>query len=174
MQLPACRGCATKSGCDAFRKGPAGRPLSFREKIMARLPLMNNPFFLGFDHLESLLDSVAKASSDGYPPYNIEHLDDRSLRISLALAGFKPDDISVTVEDHQLTIQGRQEEGESKRAYLHRGIAARQFIRKFVLAEGMEVGEAYLDEGLLHIELTRPEPQHKLRTIEIKAGPPAR
>ncbi len=138
---------------------------------MPRLSPLNSPFLLGFDRLERLLDSVAKTSSNGYPPYNIEHLGDREMRISLAVAGFSPEDLEISHEDNQLTIQGRQgDEGES-RTYLHRGIAGRQFVRKFVLAEGMEVGEAYLDNGLLHVELARPEREHRVRTIAVKSGP---
>lgn len=138
---------------------------------MPRLSPLNSPFFLGFDRLERLLDSVAKTSSNGYPPYNIEHLGDREMRISLAVAGFSPEDLEISLEDNQLTIQGRQSDDAESRTYLHRGIAARQFVRKFVLAEGMEVGEAYLDNGLLHVELARPEREHRVRTIAVKSGP---
>lgn len=138
---------------------------------MPHLSSLNSPFLLGFDRLERLLDSVAKTSSNGYPPYNIEHLGDREMRISLAVAGFSPQELEVSLEDNQLTIQGRQNDDQESRTYLHRGIAGRQFVRKFVLAEGMEVGEAYLDNGLLHVELARPEREHRVRTIAVKSGP---
>ncbi len=138
---------------------------------MPRLSPLNSTFLLGFDRLERLLDSVAKTSSNGYPPYNIEHLGDREMRISLAVAGFSPQDLEISLEDNELTIQGRQGDDGESRTYLHRGIAGRQFVRKFVLAEGMEVGEAYLDNGLLHVELARPEREHRVRTIAVKSGP---
>lgn len=132
--------------------------------------LLNHPYLLGFDQLERVLDTVSKSTSDGYPPYNIEHIDDQVLRISLAVAGFTENDLEVTVEDNQLTIRGKQADNDD-RAYLHRGIAARQFQRKFVLAEGMEVIGAHLDNGLLHIDLKRPEPESRTRRIDVKSGP---
>ena len=154
---------------------------------MARMTQFNSPFLLGFDQIEQLLDRVAK-SSDGYPPYNVEqlpatHADGREadgkadntgrnediLRITLAVAGFSRDELSVTVEDNQLVIQGRQRE-EGDRTYLHRGIAARQFQRKFVLAEGVEVAGARLENGLLIIDLLRPEPARTVRRIDIVEG----
>lgn len=141
---------------------------------MARLSLFNSPLLLGFDHIERVLDSVAKSSSDGYPPYNIEQTGENSLRITLAVAGFTADDLSVTVEDNQLVVRGRQGEPEAGRVFLHRGIAARQFQRRFVMAEGIEVVGAGMENGLLHIDLHRPEPAVRTRTVEIKAGGPAR
>ena len=138
---------------------------------MSRISLFNSPFLVGFDQLERVMDAVAKSASDGYPPYTIEHLDDRALRITLAVAGFAAEDLSVTVEDNQLIIRGKQQEGGDK-AYLHRGIAARQFLRKFVLAEGMDVTAAHLDNGLLNVDLQRPEPDTGVRTIAIVEGPP--
>jgi HSP20 family molecular chaperone IbpA len=127
---------------------------------------------LGFDEIERALDRVAKAS-DGYPPYNIERLlgDDRHpdrLRITLAVAGFTQDQLEVSVEDNQLVIRGRQVEDKS-RQFLHRGIAARQFQRTFVLADGMEVECADLKNGLLSIDLVRPQPERPVRTITITA-----
>jgi HSP20 family molecular chaperone IbpA len=136
---------------------------------MARLSLFNSPLLLGFDHFERALDRVSKVSSDGYPPYNIEQVSDDALRITLAVAGFAMNDLSLTVEDNQLVVRGKQSDDEN-RVYLHRGIAARQFQRSFVLAEGIEVGSAWLDNGLLHIDLTRPKPETRVRTIEIKDG----
>ncbi len=136
---------------------------------MARLSLFNSPFLLGFDELERALDRSAKASSDGYPPYNIEQIGEDGLRITLAVAGFSEHDLSVIVEDRQLIIRGKQSEEEA-RVYLHRGIAARQFQRQFVLAEGIEVVSADLDNGLLHIELVRPRLESRQRVIDIKSS----
>ncbi len=133
---------------------------------MSRLSLFNSPFLLGFDELERALDRSAKASSDGYPPYNIEQTGEDGLRITLAVAGFSKDELSVTVEDRQLVIHGRQNE-EKDRVYLHRGIAARQFQRQFVLAEGIEVVGADLDNGLLHVDLIRPKVESRRRVVKI-------
>ena len=133
---------------------------------MARLSLFNSPLLLGFDDLERLLDSTAKASSDGYPPYNIEQVGDNGIRITLALAGFSEDDLSIVIEDRQLIIRGKQSE-DDKRVYLHRGIAARQFQRSFILAEGIEVVGASLDNGLLHVDLVRPKVETRQRVIKI-------
>jgi HSP20 family molecular chaperone IbpA len=134
---------------------------------MARLSLFNSPLLLGFDHFERALDRVSKVSSDGYPPYNIEQVGENALRITLAVAGFAMSDLSLTVEDNQLVVRGKQSDDEN-RLYLHRGIAARQFQRSFVLAEGIEIRGAWLDNGLLHIDLTRPPIETRVRTIEIK------
>lgn len=136
---------------------------------MSRLSLFNSPLLLGFDHFEQALDRIAKSSSDGYPPYNIEQTGENGLRITLAVAGFSMDDLAVTVEANQLLIRGRQQE-EDNRVYLHRGIAARQFQKSFVLAEGIEVTGAFLDNGLLHIDLERPEVEQPVRTVRIQAG----
>lgn len=138
---------------------------------MARLSAFNSPLLLGFDHFERMLDRVAKSGGDGYPPYNIEQVGETGLRITLAVAGFRREDLSITLEDNQLIIRGRQPEEPSERVYLHRGIAARQFQRNFVLAEGIEVAGANLDNGLLCIDLNRPQPEVVSRTIEIKTGP---
>jgi HSP20 family molecular chaperone IbpA len=137
---------------------------------MARIPSLSSPFLLGFDEIERALDRVAKAA-DGYPPYNIERLarkDGRPerLRITLAVAGFSRDELEVTIEESQLVIRGRQNDEET-RQYLHRGIAARQFQRTFVLADGMEVLGADLKNGLLSIDLARPEPERVVKTIAI-------
>lgn len=133
---------------------------------MPRLSLFDSPFLLGFDQLERALDRSAKASSDGYPPYNIEQLGDDELRITLAVAGFSTDELSVTLEDRQLVIHGKQGD-EPDRVYLHRGIAARQFQRSFVLAEGIEIVGAGMDNGLLHIDLVRPEKESRSQKIDI-------
>lgn len=137
---------------------------------MARIPSLSSPFLLGFDEIERALDRVAKAA-DGYPPYNIERLarkDGRPerLRITLAVAGFARDELDVTIEESQLVIRGRQNDEET-RQFLHRGIAARQFQRTFVLADGMEVLGADLKNGLLSIDLVRPEPERVVKTIAI-------
>ena len=129
----------------------------------------NNPYFLGFEPLERLLERAAKSAGDGYPPYNIEETSDGGITITLAVAGFAKDDISVTVEDRELVIKGRQNEAQGK-TFLHRGIAARQFLRSFVLADGIEVKSAALESGLLKIALERPEVKPKVRVIEIKSG----
>ncbi|MER2604487.1 MAG: Hsp20 family protein [Siculibacillus sp.] len=142
---------------------------------MSRIPGFSSPFLLGFDEIERVLDRVSKAANDGYPPYNIERieaLDGRRelLRITLAVAGFTRDQLDVTIEDSQLVIRGRQGEEDRTRHYLHRGIAARQFQRVFVLAEGIEVAGAELKDGLLAIDLARPEPERVIRRIDIAAG----
>lgn len=138
---------------------------------MSRVPTLSSPFLLGFDEIERALDRVTKAA-DGYPPYNIERLarDDshpERLRITLAVAGFTLDQLEVTVEENQLLIRGRQADDKS-RHYLHRGIAARQFQRTFVLADGMEVLGADLKNGLLSIDLARPEPERIVRNVAIR------
>ncbi len=126
---------------------------------------------MGFDHIERVLDRVNKTAGEGYPPYNIEQTGEHRLRITLAVAGFSDDDLAVSVEDNQLVIRGRQQEdGNTNRIYLHRGIAARQFTRSFVLAEGIEVRGAEVTNGLLHIDLERPVPQPKVTQIEIKSA----
>lgn len=133
---------------------------------MTRHSVFGSPLFLGFDHLEQMIDRVAK-NADGYPPYNIEQTATNRLRITLAVAGFSMDELQITQEDNQLVIRGRQREEPEGRVFLHRGIASRQFQRAFVLAEGMEVEGAALDNGLLHIDLMRPQPEPKVRTIRI-------
>ena len=136
---------------------------------MNRTVYFNSPFLLGFEHLERLLERTAKSAGDGYPPYNIEQTSEESLRIALAVAGFTREELNVTVEDRQLVIRGKQTES-ADRNFLHRGIAARQFQRAFVLAEGIEVTGAALENGLLTIELSRPKADTIVRTIDIKAG----
>jgi HSP20 family molecular chaperone IbpA len=123
--------------------------------------------FLGFDHLEQMLERASKGASDGYPPYNIEQMASNKLRITLAVAGFRMDDLQITQEDNQLVIRGRQIEDAEERVFLHRGIASRQFQKAFVLAEGIEIGGAWLDNGLLHIDLFRPQPEVRVKRIEI-------
>ena len=135
-----------------------------------RLSLFDSPMFLGFDHFEETFNRLRKSASDGYPPYNIEQTHENGLRITLAVAGFSMDDLEIEVDKNQLIIRGRQEEDEG-RLYLHRGIAARQFQRSFVLADGIEVLGASIDNGLLHIEMERVEPESTARKIEISGKP---
>jgi HSP20 family molecular chaperone IbpA len=140
---------------------------------MNRTILFDSPFLLGFDQTRALIERAARAANDSYPPYNVEETGDGALRISLAVAGFSPADLSVTVEDSQLVIAGRRDEQaeagkEGDKAYLHRGIAARAFLRTFVLADGMEVAEASLEHGLLHVDLVRKEPVKLVKRIPIK------
>jgi HSP20 family molecular chaperone IbpA len=137
---------------------------------MSRVPTLSSPFLLGFDEIERALDRVAKAA-DGYPPYNIERIPlengaPERLRITLAVAGFTRDQLDVTIEESQLVIRGRQQEDKA-RHFLHRGIAARQFQRTFVLADGMEVLSADLKNGLLSIDLARPQPEKIVKSIKI-------
>jgi len=143
---------------------------------MNRLSLFNSPLMLGFDHFERTLDRVSKASADGYPPYNIEQISEDRLRITLAVAGFTMDHLSVQIEDNQLVIRGKQAE-ERERVYLHRGIAARQFQRSFVLADGIVVEAASLANGLLNIDVRRPIAEPQIRKVEIRSeagGGPAK
>ena len=137
---------------------------------MTRLSVFNSPLLLGFDHFERVLDRISKTSAEGYPPYNIEQLGDSGLRITLAVAGFAMADLDVSLENNQLIVRGRQAEEEGDRVFLHRGIAARHFQRSFVLAEGIEVDSASLDNGLLHVDLMRPVPEQRVRSIPIRGG----
>ncbi|MEL7298781.1 MAG: Hsp20 family protein [Pseudomonadota bacterium] len=137
---------------------------------MTKLTLGTHPYLLGFDQLERLVERTAKTGNDGYPPYNIEQTSEHSYRITLALAGFREEDLQITVEDRQLVIRGRQRDESEGRVFLHRGIAARQFQRSFVLADGVDVGEAQMENGLLHIDLTRAVPDKVVQTITIKKG----
>ena len=137
---------------------------------MTKLTLGSHPFLLGFDQLERLVERTAKSGNDGYPPYNIEQRGENSYRITLAVAGFAEEDLAITVEDRQLTIRGKQSDDGSERVFLHRGIAARQFQRSFVLAEGVEVAGATMEHGLLHIDLNRAVPESVVQTIRISKG----
>lgn len=138
---------------------------------MTRMAIFNSPFLLGFDHFERTVDRIAKMSAEGYPPYNIEQISESRIRITLAVAGFADRDLQVQIENNQLTVRGKQEDA-SDRVYLHRGIAARQFQRSFVLAEGIEVTGAEIDNGLLHIDLVRPLQESRVKTIEIRSAKP--
>jgi HSP20 family molecular chaperone IbpA len=134
---------------------------------MTRLSLFNSPLLLGFEQFEQAIDRISK-TADGYPPYNVEQLGENRLRITLAVAGFTEADLSVQIEDRQLVIRGKQVDDQS-RVYLHRGIAARQFQRSFVLAEGIEISGATLERGLLHIDLQRRIVEPEVRTIKIRS-----
>lgn len=138
---------------------------------MNRNSIFGSPLFLGFDHLEQMLDRLGKTSADGYPPYNIEAVGQNGLRITLAVAGFTMDDLAITLEDNQLMIRGKQKDDSEGRTFLHRGIAARQFQRAFVLADGVEVKGAWLNNGLLHVDLARPQPETRVKSIRIGEAP---
>ena len=137
---------------------------------MNRSLIFDSPFLLGFEHTRNLIERAAKAAAESYPPYNVEERGDGGLRITLAIAGFSPDQLQVSVEDRQLVIAGKRDGADSKAedAFLHRGIAARGFIRSFVLADGMVVDSATLEHGLLHIDLARPEPERRVQSIPIR------
>ncbi len=137
---------------------------------MTKMTLGSYPHMLGFEQLERVLERTAKGGNEGYPPFNIEQTSDFSYRITLAVAGFADEDLSITLEDRQLVIRGRQTDDSAGRVFLHRGIAARQFQRSFVLADGVEVGEALMENGLLHVDLTRAKPETVVQTIAIKKG----
>lgn len=136
---------------------------------MSKLTLGTHPFLLGFDQLERLVERTAK-TENGYPPYNIEQVSENAFRITLAVAGFAEEDLSITVEDRQLVVRGKQSEDADSRVYLHRGIASRQFQRTFLLAESVEVAGAALTNGLLHIDLSRTIPESVVKTIRINQG----
>jgi HSP20 family molecular chaperone IbpA len=135
---------------------------------MSRVSMFNSPLLLGFDQLERTLDRLAK-SAEGYPPYNIERIGENGLRIVLAVAGFTSDDLVIELVENQLAVRGKQTD-DTDRVFLHRGIAARQFQRAFMLADGIEVTGARLDNGLLSIDLVRPVAEPRIRTIRIDAG----
>ncbi len=137
---------------------------------MNRSILFDSPFLLGFEHTRNLIERAAKAAAEGYPPYNVEERGDGRVRITLAVAGFTPAQLEVTLEDSQLNIVGKRDGEGAERAFLHRGIAARGFVRSFILADGMEVEGAELEHGLLHIDLFRPEPEKKVKQIPIRTA----
>ncbi len=140
---------------------------------MNRTLLFDSPLLLGFDHTRALIERAGKIGGDVYPPYNIEECGEGRIRITLAVAGFAPETLTVTVEDNQLTIVGKREPeppDAPERAFLHRGIAARGFVRGFVLADGLEVDAAVLEDGLLRIDAVRPPPARRVRTVPIKTA----
>ncbi|MBV1863961.1 MAG: Hsp20 family protein [Rhodobacteraceae bacterium] len=134
---------------------------------MTKISFASHPFLLGFEQLDRLVERTAKSGNEGYPPYNIEQSSDHTYRITLAVAGFHEEDLSITLENAQLVIRGRQVDDSDGRLFLHRGIAARQFQRSFVLAEGVEVSGASMENGLLHVELQQMTPETVVQTIEI-------
>ncbi len=137
---------------------------------MTKLTLGAHPYLLGFEQLERLVERTAKSGNDGYPPYNIEQTSERSYRITLAVAGFSEDDLQITVEDSSLVIRGRQTDDSDGRIFLHRGIAARQFQRSFVFADGFDVGVEGMEKGLLQVDLNRKLPETVVQTIKIRKG----
>ncbi len=137
---------------------------------MTRTILFDSPFLLGFDRTRDLIERAAKAATESYPPYNVQALSGDGVRITLAVAGFTAEQLSVTLEDRQLTVAGRKDAEEGERAFLHRGIAARNFSRTFVLADGMEVTGALLEHGLLHVDVVRPEPERRVRSVPIRTA----
>jgi HSP20 family molecular chaperone IbpA len=141
--------------------------------MTTRTILFDSPFLLGFDHTRALIDRAAKAAAESYPPYNVEQRGDHAVRITLAVAGFSPEELSITLEGRQLTIAGKRDDaakGGDPQAFLHRGIAARGFLRNFVLADGLEVEGARLEHGLLHVDLIRPDQERSVKRIPITAG----
>lgn len=138
-----------------------------KDTPMTKMTLSTHPFFLGFEQLERMMERTNKADLGGYPPFNIEQTSEQSYRITLAVAGFAESDLSITVEDRQLVIRGRQSDASEGRIFLHQGIAARQFQRSFVLAEGVEVAAAAMENGLLHVDLRRSRPETVVQTIKI-------
>ena len=140
--------------------------------MTTRTILFDSPFLLGFDQTRALIDRAAKAAAESYPPYNVEQIGDAGVRISLAVAGFAPDELAITLDGRQLTIAGKRDDaGRGEQAFLHRGIAARGFVRNFVLADGLEVEGARLEHGLLHVDLIRPKAERQVRRIPITSGP---
>ena len=152
------------------KRGRHTQSLVQKDVSMTKLTLGSYPHLLGFEQLERLLERTAKSGNEGYPPFNIEQTSEGSYRITLAVAGFREQDLAITVEDRQLVIRGRQQDDIADRVFLHRGIAARQFQRSFVLADGVEVGEAIMENGLLHVDLTLLRPETVVQTIQIKKG----
>ena len=135
---------------------------------MTRLSLFNSPFLLGFDQFERTVDRISKLSSDSYPPYNIEQISNKMIRITVAVAGFNKDELDISLEGNQLLIRGNSQETDSERIFIHRGIATRQFQRNFVLADGIKVEGASMDNGLLFIDLLQPISHDESKKIEIK------
>lgn len=135
---------------------------------MTRYSIFDSPLLLGFDHLERMVERAAKNTSSGYPPYNIEQIGEHGMRITLAVAGFTMEQLQVSLEDRHLVIRGRQDEDDTQRMFLHRGIATRQFQRVFLLSDEIEIRGAHLDNGLLHIDLIRHMPEKKVQNIAIQ------
>lgn len=148
--------------------GPETASRLYKGFTMSKISFASHPFLLGFEQLDRLVERTAKTGNEGYPPYNIEQSSESSYRITLAVAGFREEDLSITLENSQLVIRGRQVDDLDGRVFLHRGIAARQFQRTFVLADGVEVGDASMENGLLHVDLNRAIPEAVVQTIQIK------
>lgn len=137
---------------------------------MTKMTLAAHPYFLGFDQLERMIEQAAKSGTEGYPPFNIEQVSEYAYRITLAVAGFSEDDLAITIEDRKLVVRGRQPKPDESRVFLHRGIAGRQFMKSFVLADGVDVVGARTENGLLHVDLERSEPDPVVQTIQITKG----
>ncbi|MBV7378849.1 Hsp20 family protein [Maritimibacter dapengensis] len=137
---------------------------------MTKMTLGATPFLLGFEQLERMIEQAAKSGTEGYPPFNIEQVSERAYRITLAVAGFSEDDLSITIEDRKLVVRGRHSDKDDGRVFLHRGIAGRQFMKSFVLADGVDVTGARTENGLLHIDLERAAPEQVVQTIQITKG----
>ena len=135
---------------------------------MTKISFASHPYLLGFEELDRLVERTAKSGNEGYPPYNIEQVSEQAYRITLAVAGFREEDLNITLEDSQLVIRGKQTDDGAGKVFLHRGIAARQFQRSFVLADGVEVAGASLENGLLHVDLHRAVPETVVQNIEIR------
>ncbi len=135
---------------------------------MTKITFATHPYLLGFDQIDQLVERTAKSGNDAYPPYNIEVISENQYRITLALAGFSQEDLDITLEANHLVIRGKQKNENSNQNYLHRGIGTRRFQRAFVIADGVEVGEAYMENGLLHINLKREIPNNITKTIPIR------
>tara|TARA_B100001027_G_C16195345_1_gene297987 strand:- start:310 stop:774 length:465 start_codon:yes stop_codon:yes gene_type:complete len=138
---------------------------------MNRLSLFNSPFLLGFDQFERTIDRISKLSSDAYPPYNIEQISESILRITIAVAGFQKSELNINLEGNQLIIRGSKNDNDNEKIFIHRGIATRQFQRRFIIAEGIEVNGASIENGLLNIDLVQPISQEESKTIEIEDTP---
>ena len=137
---------------------------------MTRAILFDSPFLLGFERTRDQIERAARSAAESYPPYNVQALGEDGVRITLAVAGFNAAQLSVTVEDNQLTVAGRRDADDAERSFVHRGIAARNFSRTFVLAEGMEVAGAELEHGLLHIDVARPKPERQVTQVPIRTA----
>ena len=137
---------------------------------MTKFAFPSHPLLVGFEPLERLVERTARAGAEGYPPFNIELIEPNRFVVTLAVAGFTEADIAITLEDRQLVVRGQQADPGAERVFLHRGIAGRQFQRRFVLAEGIEVTAANLENGLLHIDLVRPPADARVKTIEIQGA----
>ena len=135
---------------------------------MSRMSVFNSPFLLGFEQFERTIDRISKLSTDSYPPYNIEQISQSLLRITIAVAGFDKKDLEINLEGNQLQIKGSRSENDNDRIFIHRGIATRQFQRNFILAEGIEVEGASMENGLLSVDLSQPLASEESKKIEIK------